>query len=420
MKVSQMTETLIGSEIIKLAGIIKEKIKNGEKIYNLTIGDFDSKIFPIPNELEQAIIQAYQSKETNYPEADGLLVLRKSIQNFLQKTLNLNYELDEILVAGGARPLIFTIFMALLDEGDKVIFPVPSWNNNHYTHILKGKPVMLKTYPEEHFMPIAKLIAPHVKDATLLALCSPLNPTGTVFSKNQLMGICELVLEENSKRNKDQKPLYVMYDQIYWTLTYGNYQHFDPVSLYPEMRPYTIYVDGISKSLAATGVRVGWSTGPQRVIQKMKSLLSHIGAWAPKPEQLATAQYFQNIQQPLNYIETLKTKLVIRLNGIYNGIQSIKYEGFDVDAIEPQAGLYLTVKFALQGAKTPEGKILDNANEVHQYLLNEAKVAMVPFSAFGDDPNSDWYRISVGTIHENDVEIIINQLKTAIHKLNFS
>ncbi len=419
MKVSQMAETLIGSEIIKLAGIIKEKIKNGEKIHNLTIGDFDSKIFPIPSELEKAIIDAYASNETNYPEADGLLVLRQSIQNFLKQSLHLEYELDEILVAGGARPLIFAIYMALLDEGDKVIFPVPSWNNNHYTHILKGSPIVLKTKPEDFFMPNASLIAPHVKEATLLALCSPLNPTGTVFTENQLKGICELVLNENAKRSPNEKPLYVMYDQIYWTLTYGNYKHYDPVSLYPEMRPYTIYVDGISKSLAATGVRVGWSTGPKKVIQKMKSLLSHIGAWAPKPEQFATAQYFKDIQKPIQFITSLKSDLLIRLEGIYKGIQEIKAKGYDVDAIEPQAGLYLTVKFALQGAQTQEGKVLQTATDVHQYLLNEAKVAMVPFSAFGDDPNSDWYRISVGTIHQNDIEAIVKQLDNAIQKLNF-
>lgn len=419
MKVSQMAETLIGSEIIKLAGIIKEKIKNGEKIHNLTIGDFDSKIFPIPKDLEQNIIDAYASKETNYPEADGLLALRKSIQNFLKQTLHLEYELDEILVAGGARPLIFTIFMALIDEGDKVIFPVPSWNNNHYTHILKGNPIVLKTKPEDFFMPNASLIAPHIKDATLLALCSPLNPTGTVFTENQLKGICELVLNENAKRSPNEKPLYVMYDQIYWTLTYGNYKHYDPVTLYPEMRPYTIYVDGISKSLAATGVRVGWSTGPKKVIQKMKSLLSHIGAWAPKPEQFATAQYFNDIQKPLQFIENLKAQLFIRLEGIYKGIKALQSKGYDVEAIEPQAGLYLTVKFGLQGSKTQEGKILQTASDVHQYLLNEAKVAIVPFSAFGDDPNSDWYRISVGTIHQNSIQEIVHQLDNAIQKLSF-
>ncbi len=234
-----------------------------------------------------------------------------------------------------------------------------------------------------------------------------------------MKGICELVLEENAKIIPNSKPLYVMYDQIYWTLTYGNYKHFCPVSLYPEMRPYTIYVDGISKSLAATGIRVGWSTGPKKVIQKMKSLLSHIGAWAPKPEQLATAKYFEDVQIPLNFIESLKQDLLIRLKGIYSGVQEIKQKGYDVDAIEPQAGLYLTVKFGLQGAKTYDGKILSNANDVHQYLLNEAKVAMVPFSAFGDDPNSDWYRISVGTIRTEDIKNIVYQLNSAIEKLSF-
>ena len=140
-------------------------------------------------------------------------------------------------------------------------------------------------------MPTAVDIQPHVKGATLLALCSPQNPTGTVFTKKQLEEICDCVLEENARRGENEKPLYVMYDQIYGALLYGENKHVDPVSLRPEMRPFTIYVDGISKSFAATGVRVGWAMGPAFLMDKMKAILSHIGAWSPKPEQMATAKF---------------------------------------------------------------------------------------------------------------------------------
>ncbi|HAA00982.1 MAG TPA: aminotransferase, partial [Flavobacteriales bacterium] len=284
-----MAENLIGSEIIKLAGEIREKIAKGEKIHNFTIGDFNPKIFPIPTALRDAIIEAYQNDETNYPEANGMAALRKSVAAFTNERMGLNYSENEFLISGGARPIIYAVYRTLIDPNDKVVFPVPSWNNNHYSHLTSSQCVMIETTPENYFMPSADELRPHIRDAAMIALCSPLNPTGTVFSKEGLESICDLILEENARRGPEQKPLYLMYDQIYWVLTYGSTKHYDPVSLRPEMRNYTIFIDGISKSFAATGVRVGWAFGPLRVIDKMKSILSHVGAWSPKAEQLATA-----------------------------------------------------------------------------------------------------------------------------------
>jgi len=258
-KVSKLAQNIIGSEIIKLAAEVNEKIKNGQHVYNFTIGDFNPKIFPIPAELKQAIIDEYLADETNYPAADGMLQLRQAVSTLLKERGNLEYATDEILIAGGARPVIYSIFRTLVDEGDTVIFPVPSWNNNHYSYLNHAKQVMINAGPESNFMPTAEHIKPYIKDACLLALCSPQNPTGTVFTKEGLTEICDLVLEENNRRGENEKPLYLMYDQIYWALTYGDTQHYNPVSLRPEMKKYTVFVDGISKSLAATGVR--WRLG---------------------------------------------------------------------------------------------------------------------------------------------------------------
>src|SRR6201995_4075187 len=133
MKLSHLSETLIGSEIVKLGGEIREKIRQGERIYNFTVGDFDPSIFPIPKELENAIVDAYRKHFTNYPAAEGNLDLRESIAAFLKDREQLEYKTDEIVVASGGRPLIYAIFRTLIDKGDKVIYAVPSWNNNHYT-----------------------------------------------------------------------------------------------------------------------------------------------------------------------------------------------------------------------------------------------------------------------------------------------
>ncbi|MFY8184687.1 MAG: pyridoxal phosphate-dependent aminotransferase [Bacteroidia bacterium] len=418
LQVSKLAENIIGSEIIKLAGEVNEKIKQGEKIYNLTIGDFNPKQFPIPAELKQMIVDEYFADQTNYPAADGMLELRNAVSKLLKERGGLDYKNDEILIAGGARPVIYSIFRTLVDANDTVIFAVPSWNNNHYTYLNNAKPVIIQATPENNFMPKAKDIKPFIQEASLLALCSPQNPTGTVFSKEDLEEICDMVLAENLRRGSDVKPLYVMYDQIYWALTHGNTKHYDPVSLRPEMRQYTVFVDGISKSLAATGVRVGWSMGPKKIIDKMKAVLTHVGAWAPKAEQLATAKYLDNLSLYDAFILVQKEKISARLDGFYNGFMQLKNEGYGVHAITPQAAIYLTIQFNLKGKKTAEGKVLENTADITRYILDEGKMAVVPFYAFGADKDSTWYRLSVGTCSMDDVSGAIESLRNALKKLS--
>jgi aspartate aminotransferase len=418
LKVSKLAENIIGSEIIKLAAEVNEKIKNGEKVFNLTIGDFNPKVFPIPAELKQLIVDEYFNDQTNYPAADGMLELRNAVSGLLRERGGLEYKNDEIVIAAGARPVIYSVFRVLVDPGDTVIFPVPSWNNNHYTYLNGAKPVLVEASPENNFMPGAADIAPYIKDATLIALCSPQNPTGTVFTKKALTEICDMILAENMRRSADQKPLYLMYDQIYWALTYGDVKHYNPVSLRPEMRDYTVFVDGISKSLAATGVRVGWTFGPKKIVDKMKAVLTHVGAWAPKAEQLATAKYLEGLNMYDEFITVQKKKIHERLDGFYKGFVALKSEGFKVDAIAPQAAIYLTIQFALHGMKTADGKILETTRDVTKYILDEAKVAVVPFSAFGASENSSWYRLSVGTCKIEDVGAAIESLRSALKKLS--
>ena len=418
MKVSKLAENIIGSEIIKLAGEVNEKIKQGEKIYNLTIGDFNPNEFPIPTELKQFIIDEYNANQTNYPAADGMLELRTAVSNLLKQRGGLDYKADEILIAGGARPVIYSIFKALVDPNDTVIFAVPSWNNNHYTYLNGATAVVIEATPEQNFMPSAADIKPHISKANFVALCSPQNPTGTVFTKEGLEEICDLILEENKKRDASQKPVYIMYDQIYWALTFGDVKHYNPVILRPEMRDYTIFVDGVSKSLAATGVRVGWSMGPKFIIDKMKAILTHVGAWAPKAEQLATANYLTDLKSYDTFIDLQKEKINARLTGFYKGFQALKAAGFKVDAITPQAAIYLTVQFNLHGQKTANGTALATTKDITKYLLDEAKLAIVPFSAFGASADSSWYRLSVGTCKLEDVDGAIANLKSAVSKLS--
>ncbi len=416
-KLSTLAETLIGSEIVKLGGIIKEKISNGEQIYNYTIGDFDPSQFPIPSVLKDEIEKAYEAGFTNYPIADGENDLRNAVAGFIKNNLGLEFALPEILIAAGGRPLIYAAYRAIVDKGDKVIYPIPSWNNNHYTHFTEGEHIAIETEKENNFMPTAAQIKPHVKGASLLALCSPLNPTGTVFTKEALEEICDMVLAENNTRAEGEKKLYVLYDQIYWTLTFADTKHYNPVSLRPEMRAYTVFVDGISKAFAATGVRVGWSLGPAEIIAKMKAINSHVGAWAPMAEQKAVAKFLVNSTAVKNYFTNFKAEIEHRLIAIAEGFKQLKNEGFSVDVINPQAAIYLTVQINLVGKKV-EDRILYNQAAVTSYILNEAKLAIVPFNCFGANSENSWYRISVGCVKKEEINEMLGKLRAALEKVN--
>lgn len=414
---SKLAETLIGSEIVRLGNLINERIRKGESIYNYTIGDFNPKQFPIPEGLEKAIKDAYDAGHTSYPPADGVGALREAVSGYLKRQYGLDYGSNEIQIASGGRPLIYSLFKTIVDPGDKVIYAVPSWNNNHYVHMNDGEHCVIPATPENAFMPRPEDIAPHLGGATLLCLCTPQNPTGTTLSKDSLEAICDLVLAENARRTETEKKLYVMFDQMYGTLTYGETEHYNPVSLRPEMKAYTVFVDGISKCFAATGVRVGWSFGPAPLIAKMKALLTHIGAWAPMAEQIATAEFLNDTPAVDAYITWIKSALESRLLAIYEGFTALKAAGHDVDAIAPQAALYLTIKLNLAGKTSPDG-VLHTQEDVTNYLLSEAKLAVVPFYAFGAERTSPWYRLSVGTCDIDGIPSMLEQLKGALEKLS--
>jgi aspartate aminotransferase len=415
-KLSKLAETLKGSEIVKLGNTINERIRKGEKIYNFTIGDFDPSVFPIPAELEQYIAEAYHNHYTNYPPADGIYELRKAVKLFIQTYEQLNFEMNEILIASGGRPLIYTLFKTITDPGDKVIYAAPSWNNNHYSNMNGVEHCMIEATPENNFMPLACDIARHIKGAALVCLCTPQNPTGTTLQKEELEKICDLILQENASRGVDDKKVYLMFDQMYWMLTYGSTTHYNPLSLRPEMKQYTIFIDGISKVFAATGVRVGWALGPSDVIAKMKALLSHVGAWAPMAEQHAVAKYLAQTEAVNIYLRNFKLALEERLTKIYNGFITLKEKGYPVDAIAPQAAIYLTIKIDIKG-KSDDLKILNTQHDATDYILSEAKLAVVPFYAFGADSNSPWYRLSVGTCRLEEIEPVFQQLENALSKL---
>lgn len=416
--ISTMATNLVGSEILKIAADVRAMIARGEKVLNLTVGDFAPKEFSIPEALGAGITKAIAEGHTNYPPADGIPEIREAVRELFRDRLGLDYPLESILIAGGSRPMIAGTYMALINPGDAVVYGLPSWNNNHYCTLVGAEGIEVETTAAQGFFVRAEDLAPHLPRARLLILNTPQNPTGTVMSEEALTAVSRLVLEENRRREARGRPaLYVMYDQVYWMLTFRGARHHTPVSLVPELAPYTIFVDGISKSFAATGLRVGWAAGPKDVIQRMSAILTHLGAWAPRAEQLATARLLRDPAEVDRFITRMNGELLARLELLAKGIADLKASGHPVEAIAPEGAMYLSIRISIAGKEAPDGTSITTDEQIRRFLLEHAGIAVVPFQAFGLRHDSGWFRASVGAVSKVDCEGIGQRLGAALAKL---
>ncbi|MEW5854691.1 MAG: aminotransferase class I/II-fold pyridoxal phosphate-dependent enzyme [Myxococcota bacterium] len=413
-----MSTRLIGSEILKIAGEIRELAAKGKALCDLTVGDFSAKEFPIPETLITETIAALRAGHTNYPPSDGVLELRQAVQEYMAREYGVSYPLGSVLICGGARPVLYGAYRALLNEGDGVVYPLPSWNNNHYMVLAGGRGIEVPTSRADGFFPRVEAIKPHLKDARILFINSPLNPAGTLVGKDSLTALCDEVLEENRRREAEGRPnLFFMYDQIYAGLTFGSARHLCPVALRPEVARYTVLIDGISKVFAATGLRVGWGIGPTDVIDRMKAILGHVGAWAPRAEQVATAKLLRQPEVMSEFTVRMRAGVHERLSALHNGIKGLAAAGRPVDAIEPQGAIYLSVQFNLVGKRTPGGTTLESGESIRKYLLEEAGMAIVPFSAFGMHSEPTWFRASVGATNTDSIKALMPRLDAALAAL---
>jgi aspartate aminotransferase len=393
---STLARGLTGSEVLKIAGEVRALVASGRAVTNLTVGDFSPTEFRIPRLLESLIAENLAAGQTNYPPSDGTLELRRSVLDFFRDQLNLTYPLESTLIAGGSRPVIYAAYAAVVDPGDKIVYPTPSWNNNHYTYLSGGEPIELSVGADTNFMPTAEMIRPHVRDARLIAVCTPLNPTGTVMAKSEVEAIARLVVDENERRAETgDRPLFLLWDQVYWTLTFGENRHWCPPQVVPESAAWTIFVDGISKSFAATGLRVGWTVAPPAITARMRDIIGHMGAWAPKAEQLAVAAFLRQKDEISAYHENMVRELQLRLDALYDGLLAMRREGLPVNAIAPQGAIYLSVQFDLI-------ERFGSNEAIRRFLLEEAGFAVVPFQAFGVKRDDGWFRLSVGAVSVND------------------
>ena len=407
---SDMALGMSSSKILVIAYAVRARIQAGADVANFTVGDFKPSQFQIPTILKDNITKALAADQTNYPPAHGTPELRQALRKHYQDSLGLDYPEDAFIVGSGARPILYAAYRCLLNAGETVLTPAPSWNNNNFCQLVGAKHVVVPTHASDGFMPTADALKPHLKVARLLVLCSPMNPAGTMISKESMAEICELIVAENRRRAEaGERALFLVYDQVYRMLAFGGREHVTPVSVLPEMAKYTLFTDAISKAFAGTGLRVGWLAGPPYIAARIKALMTHMGAWAPRPEQIGTAEFIVDNPAVEAYLTEFKAGIRLRLDRLYSAFSEWKAEGLPLDVIPPQGAIYLSVKFDLEGRPG-----MPDEAAVLRYLLEEAGCAVVPFSAFGDQTNRGWFRFSVGAVSLQEIDKCLPRLRAAL------
>jgi aspartate aminotransferase len=404
--------------IRQVAGEVWKLQAEGADVCDFTIGDFSPKQFRVPRHFVEKMNEEALAGQTNYTPSDGLPDLRKAISDFYERELGVDFGADAVVVTGGARPVMFALYTCFLSPDDGLAYGVPSWNNPYYSYLNRARDLPIRTTAASRFLPTADQVRAILPQTRMLILNSPLNPTGTAFEAHELEAICRAVLEENLRREiSGVKPVIFVYDHVYWTLTGEGTRHVHPLGLVPELAPWTVYVDAISKSLCGTGIRLGWAVMPPHLKNPIKSLVGHMGGFAPRPAQRATAWYLRQPDLIAADREIMRTAIRSRLASLVTGISALKAEGLPVDFVPPQGGIYLSVRFDLHGRKTPDGQLLSSNDEIRRYLLNRAGAAFIHFQAFGLEDETGWFRASIGSVGVDEIGQVISRLRSALREL---
>ncbi|MEO5904278.1 MAG: aminotransferase class I/II-fold pyridoxal phosphate-dependent enzyme [Gemmatimonadaceae bacterium] len=404
------------SGILKITRQVRAMLARGETVVNLTVGDFDPRYFPIPEKLSRAIQDAVARGETNYPNPEGLPVLRQAISDYVARTAGVRYPIDAIVACSGGRPVLYGAYRAIINPGDKVLFSVPSWQNDSYSWLTGGESIVVESTLENGFQPTVEDFLPYLGDAAMLCLCSPGNPTGTVMSEQQLGDILRAVVEENRKREANGKrPLFVLHDQMYGALVSHGRKHVYPAAVVPECARYVISADGVSKAYAGTGLRLGWMLIPPALGVRVRDILSHAGAWAPRAEQVAVASFLNDAEAIAEFRIEMDARLAERLNAMHEGFTALKADGFPVDSINPQGAIYFSAQFRLLG-KTVDGRLLETDEDIRKLLLEAAGVAVVPFQAFGIRGDTGWFRLSAGSVSLDEIHALFPRVRALLDK----
>lgn len=396
MTLSKHINKIGASPTMKIAQAAKELLLNGEDIIDLSVGEPD---FPTPKNIKDAAIRAVENNFTKYTVNAGTIELRNAIARKLKDDNGLNYSPNEIIVSAGAKQCVYNAVQAIVYSDDEVIIPAPYYVS--YPPIVSmahGQPIFINTTEETGFKITPKQLKDVITSKTkLLIICNPCNPTGVAYTKNELEELKE-ILEEGK--------FYILTDEIYEKIIYDDYKFTSIASLSDKIKNKTIVVNGHSKAYSMTGWRIGYAAGPENIIKAMAKVQSHCTANASSISQAAAVEALNG---PQDSVEFMRKEFEFRRNFFHSELYSIK----GITCEKPQGAFYLFPNISFYFGKSSGTNKIENSFDLAMYLLNEAKVAVVPGSSFGAE---GYIRLSYSTSMENLKEGII-RIKAALQKL---
>ncbi|PLT28363.1 pyridoxal phosphate-dependent aminotransferase [Peribacillus deserti] len=389
MLLAKRVQALTPSTTLAITAKAKEMKSQGIDVIGLGAGEPD---FNTPQHIIEAASASMNEGHTKYTPSAGLPMLKSAIAEKLKKDQGLEYSASQIMVASGAKHALYTLFQAILDEDDEVIIPIPYWvSYPEQVKLADGQPVYVEGKEDHSYKMTAeqleKAITPKTK---ALILNSPSNPTGMIYSREELQKLGEVCLKHN---------ILIISDEIYEKLVYGNNEHISIAELSPELKENTIIINGVSKSHSMTGWRIGYAAGNEVIIKAMTNLASHSTS-----NPTTTAQYgaIAAYEGPQDDVETMRQAFEGRLDTIYEKLVTIP----GITCIKPQGAFYLYPNVREAAEKTG----YEDVDAFVKALLEEARVAVIPGSGFGSPDN---IRLSYATSMEQ-LEKAIERIETFV------
>ncbi|TDL97799.1 pyridoxal phosphate-dependent aminotransferase [Macrococcus brunensis] len=381
MELSQRVQKLTPSSTLAITAKANELKAAGQNVIGLAAGEPD---FNTPENIIQAAFKAVEAGKTKYTPAGGLPKLKEAIQEKLERDEGLRYELNEIMVASGAKHALYNLFQSILDEGDEVIIPIPFWvSYPEQVKLAGGEPVYVTTDESTAFKVTTDKLDGVLSEKTkAIILNTPSNPTGAIYSKEELQAVADWAVKNQ---------IIVVSDEIYETLVYDG-EHISIAALGEDIKKLTVIINGVSKSHSMTGWRIGYAAGDRQLIKAMTDLASHSTSNPTTPSQWAAIEAYDGDQ---TFLREMNKTFKSRLDTIYPQLMEIP----GIECIKPKGAFYLypNVKETVRLCG------LDSADEFVEQLLETSLVAVVPGSSFGSPDN---IRLSYATDLDSMTEAI--------------
>ena len=364
--VSKIAEAVRASTTLAVDSLAKQMKADGLDVVGFGTGEPD---FNTPDNINMAGIRAICDGKTKYTPAAGIIPLRKAIAQRLKEDCGVDYDYTQIVVASGAKHSVYIALAAITNPGDEIISPAPFWVSYYeMVRMVGGTPVIVEAGEEQNFKITAEQLEAAITDKTkCLMLNNPSNPTGMIYSKDELSAIGEVCVKHD---------LYILADEIYYQLIYDGIEFTSIASLGEDVKERTLLINGVSKSYAMTGWRVGYCAANKTLAKIMSNVLSHsTGA----PSTISQWASVEALTGPQEGIEAMRLAFLERRDYIVKRINSIP----GVSCIVPNGAFYVMMNIEKLVGKTLGGKLIENDDDFAVALLEKALVAVVPCSGFG-------------------------------------